>query len=61
MLKLAKESDIVYDPFMGTGTTAAATVRYNQEHGTNLKCLGSELSSAQCDHANARLQKLLQD
>lgn len=41
----------VYDPFIGTGTTAVAC----QKRGYN--CLGSEISAAQCDYAHDRLQK----
>ena len=39
----------IYDPFMGTGTTAVACKRY----GVN--CIGSELSAKQCDYAKNRL------
>ena len=48
----AKPKSIVYDPFMGTGTTAVACKRMN------LNCIGSEISSAQCDFANDRLSKI---
>ena len=39
----------MYDPFMGTGTTAVAC----KQLGFN--CYGSELSQAQIDFANSRL------
>lgn len=39
----------VYDPFMGTGTTAVACKKL----GYN--CLGSEISAAQCEYAARRL------
>lgn len=39
----------VYDPFMGTGTTAVSAMRLN------LKCYGSELSEQQCTYAINRL------
>lgn len=44
---------VVYDPFMGTGTTAKACVV------TNRKCVGSEVSSAQCEYAKRRVDSLL--
>ena len=46
----AKENSIVYDPFMGTGTTAKACI--NDNH----KFIGSELSESQVNYANKRLQ-----
>lgn len=39
----------IYDPFMGTGTTAVACKRLG------MNCYGSELSSEQCDYANDRI------
>jgi len=44
---------MVYDPFMGTGTTAKACVTSNR------KCVGSELSLAQCEYAKRRVDSLL--
>lgn len=41
---------IVYDSFMGSGTTAVACKRLN------LDCIGSEISKQQCDFALARLE-----
>ena len=41
----------VYDPFMGTGTTAAACQRLG------FNCLGSEISEAQCEYARRRLSE----
>lgn len=56
----SKRSDIIYDPFMGTGTTAVGVVKYNLEHGgANLKCLGSEISEKQCLYAKDRLYKII--
>ena len=45
----AKENDLVYDPFMGTGTTAVSSL--------SRKCryLGSEIEQKQVDYANNRL------
>ena len=50
LLKIyAKENGIVYDPFMGTGTTAVACKKYG------LKFLGTELSKDQCNHSIKRI------
>lgn len=49
----AKEDSIVYDPFMGTGTTAVACKQMS------LKYIGSEISSNQCDWSEDRLEKCL--
>ena len=51
----AKPNDIVYDSFMGTGTTAVAC--YNMD----LKCIGSELSEAQVEFALNRLHKIVKN
>lgn len=48
-----KEKDIVYDCFMGTGTTAYGCLIENRYY------IGSEISSKQCDYAEKRLQKYL--
>lgn len=40
---------VVYDPFMGTGTTARACVEYGCGY------IGSELSKAQCEYAENRV------
>ena len=53
LLKIyAKPNAIVYDSFMGTGTTAVACKRLG------LHCIGSELSEAQCEFANNRLKEV---
>lgn len=49
-----KDNEVVLDIFMGTGTTAVAC------HKRGLKYIGFELSKAQCDYANNRLNKLKQ-
>ena len=46
----AMENAKVYDPFMGTGTTAVACKRMN------LTCYGSEISEAQCAYAKERIK-----
>ena len=48
----ANQDTIVYDPFMGTGTTAVACKR------KDLTCFGSELSQEQVEFANKRLEEV---
>lgn len=43
---------IVYDPFMGTGTTGVACKR------KGINYIGSEISNAQCDYSYKRLMKV---
>jgi len=50
-----KEGNLVYDSFMGTGTTANACIK------NGLNFIGSELSEAQCQYAEDRIIKLLKD
>ena len=45
-----REGWVVYDPFMGTGTTAAAASKM----GINF--IGSEISEEQCKYANRRIE-----
>jgi len=47
-----KENDIVYDPFMGTGTTGVACKMINR------RFIGSEISSDQVRHSINRLKNL---
>ena len=50
LLKMyAKDNAVVYDPFMGSGTTAVACNKLG------LRCWGSELSDRQCEWAYNRL------
>ena len=49
----ATEEDIVYDPFMGTGTTGIGCMKFSDK----MTCIGSELSEAQCKFANERIEK----
>jgi site-specific DNA-methyltransferase (adenine-specific)/modification methylase len=44
------ENDIIYDPFMGTGTTAVVAYKMNR------KFIGSEISKKYIDIANGRLR-----
>lgn len=47
------ESGIIYDPFMGTGSTAEAALRSNRNF------IGSEMSEKYCEIANKRLEPFL--
>lgn len=44
---------IVYDPFIGSGTTAIACIKYG------VKYIGSEISEKQCEWANKRINNVL--
>lgn len=44
---------VVYDPFMGTGTTAVACL------DRGVPCIGTELSLAQCEYSSERLIKMI--
>lgn len=50
----APKNSLIYDSFMGTGTTAVACKRMG------LSCIGSELSKNQCDFAEKRLADTIQ-
>jgi DNA modification methylase len=52
LLLYTKENDLIYDSFMGTGTTANACIIENRNY------LGSELSLEQCKYAEKRLNLL---
>ena len=49
------ENSLIYDPFMGTGTTAVGCVKNNK------KVIGFELSEEQTKYALDRLQSLVVD
>jgi len=49
----AKESDIIYDPFMGSGTTAIACIKTDRHY------IGSEISEEYCKIAEKRIQQEL--
>lgn len=51
--KFSKENDLIYDPFMGTGTTAKSAHIYKRQW------IGSELSNEYVNLANKRLQPYL--
>lgn len=46
-----KEGSVIYDPFMGTGTTAVSCIRNNCGY------IGSEISKAQCEYAENRIKE----
>lgn len=48
----SSENDIVFDPFMGTGTTACGCILRSRRY------IGIELSEQQCEYANKRIKKL---
>jgi DNA modification methylase len=47
-----KEGDLVYDPFMGTGTTGVACKLINRNF------IGSEISEDQVEHSKNRISKI---
>ena len=51
----ATEKSIVYDPFMGTGTTAIACVKFNGMKNS-MVCVGSEISAKQVEYSKERLE-----
>ena len=46
-----KENDIIYDPFMGTGTTAVVAKSMNRFY------LGSEISKQYCEIAESKIKE----
>lgn len=55
----ALPNNIIYDPFMGTGTTAIACQKFNQNN--DMICIGSELSAAQVEYSRQRYQNLKEE
>lgn len=51
----ARPTCVVYDPFMGTGTTGVACMRIGGEY--KITCIGSELSEAQVEYSCERCHK----
>jgi len=47
------KNSLVYDSFIGTGTTALACIKQN------INFIGSELSKDQCNYANKKIKQLL--
>jgi len=50
IISWSNENDIVYDPFMGSGTTAKMALKNNRKY------IGSELSKEYCDIAEQRIK-----
>lgn len=50
----ATKDSIVYDPFLGTGTTLVGCKQYGIT-----EAFGSEISNAQCEYANSRINNTL--
>ena len=50
----SNENDLIYDPFMGSGTTAKAA------HLLKRNWIGSEISAEYTDLANKRIEPYLQ-
>lgn len=55
----AKEDSVVYDPFMGTGTTGIACQRFNPKD--TMVCIGSELSEKQVEYSRERLDRYVSE
>lgn len=51
-----QQSGIVYDPFMGTGTTAVGVKLFNRYNDRNYSYVGSELSADQVKYAEDRIR-----
>jgi len=54
IISWSNENDLVYDPFMGSGTVAKMCIKNNRNY------IGSEISKEYFDLANKRLGKYLQ-
>ena len=50
IISWSNENDLIYDPFMGSGTTALAAIKQKRNY------IGSEISSKYCESANKRLK-----
>jgi len=50
IISWSNENDIVYDPFMGSGTTAKMALKNNRKY------IGSEISKEYCDIAEQRIK-----
>jgi site-specific DNA-methyltransferase (adenine-specific)/modification methylase len=52
LLNFSNEGDIVYDPFMGSGTTGVVSQKLNR------KWIGSELSPKYCELIQKRIEEV---
>lgn len=55
LLDIYYTSGVVYDPFLGTGSTGFACEQLG------IKWLGSEISTAQCEYAKNRIKEFKND
>ena len=55
ILSWSNQGDLVYDPFIGSGTTALAAKKYNRNF------IGSEISSEYCEIANSQIFQVQQE
>ena len=55
IISWSNEGDIVFDPFLGSGTTAKMALLNNRHF------IGFEISKEYCDIANERIQEAMQD
>lgn len=53
-----QKEGIVYDPFIGTGTTAVGVKLFNRKYKRNYSYVGSELSSDQVKYAEDRIRSI---
>lgn len=53
----ANTESVIYDSFMGTGTTAVACMKFNNGNN-NIICIGSELSEAQVKYSEERIKNI---
>lgn len=53
ILSWSNENDLIYDPFMGSGTTAKASIAANRKY------IGSEISEEYCKIIDKRLEPML--
>lgn len=51
LMMYAKQGAVIYDSFMGTGTTAIGAIKEKMNY------IGSELSKEQCEYANKRIKE----
>lgn len=51
LMMYAKEGAVIFDSFMGTGTTAIGAIKEQMSY------IGSELSKEQCEYANKRIKQ----
>ena len=55
ILTWSNENDLVYDPFMGSGTTAKMSILNNRNW------IGSEISSEYCEVIEERVKKAMEE